>query len=473
MFGTTDFNNFALIIVWRPVLDLWLPRIGVAAGPFPDRLKFLYFWRWGLFPGWKRALELVDAQLIDELAYFLYSHRATSTASREIFRKFHSWLRNRLLIKTRYLLGKYAESAFVTTCRHFRTRFEPARYARRPQHCEEMPTSISLCTVGWDQERDPNIQAVLWKGYRGICRGKTRHYRASQQPTSRLQGPSYAWGDPTRNHVIHIDGEALGVATNLYNALLRLSRQPSQQSSQTDEDSLYLWIDAICIDQDNIRERNHQVPWMNTVYSAASEVLVWLGCGSQRSAHSLSTVLGESSRPPPSGEYATEAVETLVHSAWTRRLWTVQEVALACGPVTVMYGNFSFPWTKLMVELNRTKVLENPGTLSLAKCFVQRRNLQRIPSSFETVLPSPSKQPFPLTSLFRETIGFQFNNPSDRVYALLGMAVHPVIFDQYSRCVVMKVYWVSEAWNLALSIRYPPKRENPQLNGCVRNSHSP
>jgi hypothetical protein len=233
---------------------------------------------------------------------------------------------------------------------------------------------------------------------------------------------SYAWGDPTRNHVIHIDGEALGVATNLYNALLRLSRQPSQQSSQTDEDPLYLWIDAICVDQDNVRERNHQVPRMHTIYSAASGILVWLGCGSQRSAHSLSTVLGESSRPPPSGEYATEAVETLVHSAWTRRLWTVQEVALACGPVTVMYGSFSFPWTKLMVELNRTKVLENPGTLSFAKCFVQRRNLQRTPSSFKTVLPSLSKQPFSLTSLIRETIGFQFNNPSDRVYALLGMA---------------------------------------------------
>jgi hypothetical protein len=87
-----------------------------------------------------------------------------------------------------------------------------------------------------------------------------------------------------------------------------------------------------------------------------------------------------------------------------------------------MYGSFSFPWTKLMVELNRTRVLEDPGTSSLAKCFVQRRNLQRTPSSFRTVLPSPSKQPFPLTSLIRETIGFQFNNPSDRVYALLGMA---------------------------------------------------
>jgi hypothetical protein len=38
-----------------------------------------------------------------------------------------------------------------------------------------------------------------------------------------------------------------------------------------------LWIDAICIDQSNIEERNHQVPLMKTIYSNATAVRVWLG----------------------------------------------------------------------------------------------------------------------------------------------------------------------------------------------------
>lgn len=44
-----------------------------------------------------------------------------------------------------------------------------------------------------------------------------------------------------------------------------------------------MWVDAVCIDQSNIVERNHQVKSMASVFSEASKVLVWLGpkeCGS-------------------------------------------------------------------------------------------------------------------------------------------------------------------------------------------------
>ncbi|CAP59787.1 uncharacterized protein PODANS_1_1200 [Podospora anserina S mat+] len=41
-----------------------------------------------------------------------------------------------------------------------------------------------------------------------------------------------------------------------------------------------LWVDAICIDQANITEKNTQMPLMCTIYSHAT-VLVWLGTGNQ------------------------------------------------------------------------------------------------------------------------------------------------------------------------------------------------
>jgi hypothetical protein len=44
-----------------------------------------------------------------------------------------------------------------------------------------------------------------------------------------------------------------------------------------DYQSKYFSIDAICIDQQNVKERNHQVQQMSAIYSTATEVIAWLG----------------------------------------------------------------------------------------------------------------------------------------------------------------------------------------------------
>ncbi|KAK8005975.1 hypothetical protein PG991_012272, partial [Apiospora marii] len=42
----------------------------------------------------------------------------------------------------------------------------------------------------------------------------------------------------------------------------------------------YFWIDALCIDQANDREKGHQVGQMKDVYEKAERVIIWLGNGS-------------------------------------------------------------------------------------------------------------------------------------------------------------------------------------------------
>jgi len=44
-----------------------------------------------------------------------------------------------------------------------------------------------------------------------------------------------------------------------------------------------LWIDAICINQENSLEKGHQIKLMGQIYKNASRVLVWLGTGDQDS----------------------------------------------------------------------------------------------------------------------------------------------------------------------------------------------
>lgn len=80
---------------------------------------------------------------------------------------------------------------------------------------------------------------------------------------------SYTWGTATETQAIYIyrDTRELHVRHNCYNALWRLRRTYGY---------LWLWIDAICINQNDLEERFCQVRIMDKIYERASTVLVVL-----------------------------------------------------------------------------------------------------------------------------------------------------------------------------------------------------
>jgi hypothetical protein len=79
---------------------------------------------------------------------------------------------------------------------------------------------------------------------------------------------SYTWGDTKMARYIKINGTGLSVTENLYWALWHL------RSQDTDK---ILWVDAVCINQGNEKERGHQVQQMRNIYSQADRVIFWLG----------------------------------------------------------------------------------------------------------------------------------------------------------------------------------------------------
>lgn len=91
---------------------------------------------------------------------------------------------------------------------------------------------------------------------------------ASLDDAPNFEALSYVWGDPMVKRPIAVDGEEFLATTNL-EAALRAFRSSSRRR--------ILWVDAICINQDDIPEKNVQVPQMGRLYSTASDVLVWLG----------------------------------------------------------------------------------------------------------------------------------------------------------------------------------------------------
>jgi hypothetical protein len=79
---------------------------------------------------------------------------------------------------------------------------------------------------------------------------------------------SYTWGSTEMTNSIIIDGSKLGVTQNLYLALQYLRSE--------DEDRI-LWIDGLCINQGNNKEKGHQVQQMGNIYRLAERVVIWLG----------------------------------------------------------------------------------------------------------------------------------------------------------------------------------------------------
>jgi len=166
---------------------------------------------------------------------------------------------------------------------------------------------------------------------------------------------SYTWGSPVQERFIDCDGLRLGVTLNLWKALRSL-RQAT--------DTRTFWIDAICINQKNIHERNSQVRLMKEIYQRAVEVVVWLGEDKQNSADgvsllprihaaalngkllqgpdSLSMRLDQAGLPGFDSIVWTSLAE-LYRRSWFTRIWVVQELAVA-KPATVLCGGRRVPW---------------------------------------------------------------------------------------------------------------------------------
>jgi len=79
---------------------------------------------------------------------------------------------------------------------------------------------------------------------------------------------SYTWGSELPQKQILVNGKLMNVRQNLWN-FLRTARRYEYKHP--------IWIDAVCINQEDVEEKNHQVRFMSNIYNQAASVVVWLG----------------------------------------------------------------------------------------------------------------------------------------------------------------------------------------------------
>lgn len=97
---------------------------------------------------------------------------------------------------------------------------------------------------------------------------RCRRVNATWSWRTRYDALSYTWGDESRRGTILVDGLPLSITENLHSALVHL-RHPRRRR--------VLWVDALCINQDDAGERDEQVKRMGSIYSRARRVVIWLG----------------------------------------------------------------------------------------------------------------------------------------------------------------------------------------------------
>lgn len=80
---------------------------------------------------------------------------------------------------------------------------------------------------------------------------------------------SYEWGEPEPLAEVVINGRSLGIRHNLWLFLSVLKERQKRKVLPTD---LRLWVDALCINQRDVCERNAQVSMMGSIFRQATSV---------------------------------------------------------------------------------------------------------------------------------------------------------------------------------------------------------
>lgn len=167
---------------------------------------------------------------------------------------------------------------------------------------------------------------------------------------------SYAWGTEDAIHTITIGGYRHSIRPNLFQCLQQLS-------STLHHSRRRLWIDALCIDQFDNRERARQVALMRGIFANADSTIAWLGCESQDDAglaHHLIFARDQSrnfSGSIPKSDSSLKARELLTklfERRWFQRRWVIQEVAASRKyQITIQLGGYSMHFYDLQHYVRR------------------------------------------------------------------------------------------------------------------------
>jgi hypothetical protein len=323
-----------------------------------------------------------------------------------------------------------------------------------PSSSTNSEIKIVRTTALYDALQDDKIR--LFRMVAGDRKSKEVHLEIQQfsfNPTIQYLAISYAWGrpssefpgswdSPTDLKTVHINSHELKVRQNLFSFLLE-ARQlsiPGSEYVEMQSGVEWLWVDAICIDQTNIQERNTQVLKMKDIYENAMKVICWLGPSTASSDkamrfihdlarihHSKGMYYYDFKKPiiPEAFEFMNRSQDSLnqlgllFQRRWWSRAWIVQEVTAGdlYNPPNLYCGQHHCDWEELLLanmcleQASREKHLSTPWSALINRLQTVRNRRTRNHKNQTIML---------LCGVARS---FQSSDLRDKVYSLLSIAL--------------------------------------------------
>ena len=271
------------------------------------------------------------------------------------------------------------------------------------------------------------------------------HLDLDRSPLRKFEALSYTWGDPCDCSPILLKGQDFRVTKNLEAALRNLRPVPIAGDG-VGQNSRYLWVDAICINQQDQKERSEQVLRIPKIYKAADTTVVWLGEGTAESNKAMDFMnqthrraFNMESDLLQAGNYREEylaLVRGLLIRPWWQRMWIVQEVAVS-NYLAIACGSKTVTWPLLIRFVSITHLYHKPAVAEILRQVdaEEVRNSNLGVKLFYTRGEWRKSGPQALFRLAMEFRSFKATIPADKIYGLLGMAAeanHPALKPDYS-----------------------------------------
>ncbi|KAK0701573.1 heterokaryon incompatibility protein-domain-containing protein [Lasiosphaeria miniovina] len=285
------------------------------------------------------------------------------------------------------------------------------------------PEQVLLCAV-YGRDEDGNL---VNESYELACKDMLdhRHYASSY---IRL-------GFKLPDGPIFIDGVEVVISGELRRALQRL---------RSEEEPLRLWVDALCINQGDIAERNQHVRMMGQIYANATRVRIWLGeeigiememMNTINAVYEIMTDLlvtqGMLEQDASLGQIQWSFMndERTANLEWEKlaelfhRTWVIQEIAKA-KEALLHIGSLELNWSYLagcFMALKRYRLDAPIADYKGIKAICMMESLRQ-----EIATKDQGCSETPLLTLLEELRDFKSTMASDKLYGIIGLTSDPI-----------------------------------------------
>ena len=256
---------------------------------------------------------------------------------------------------------------------------------------------------------------------------------ASLEDKPEYEALSYVWGDKDNLIDIQVSDLQVGVTENLYSALRRLRRADEPRP---------LWVDQLCINQWDTKEKEQQVRLMRHIYTQCQTCILWMGdikAGvTEDDATSVLELIkymaaagkagSDEGIPIPhcldsdaSFECTVRALQafSIVGNPWWARVWTVQEAVLPQNKI-LLWGPLAMTWETLS-DATASWVVFTPNSIEVR--LHHQWQLDIIGSLMANVvwLDIAKLRTDPPVYLVNRWRFREATDPRDKIYALMGL----------------------------------------------------